>query len=531
LLAACGPPAPQAAFECATSGGAAPLRAIFSDLSSGEVTRWRWDFGDGGSSTLENPVYVYRNAGTYAVSLSVEGPGGTDSLTKSALVEVTGSAPRHNVLVILADDLSVANVACYGVAPDLRPGLTPNIDSLAAEGVLFENAWGSPACTTSRALLLTGRHSFRTGIGGLIETAELSLGSIELTLPEALEAYADSGYSHAALGKWHLESQANAMSCTPTDVHGFDFFDGSPFQVGDYCDWRHLYCPPLGGAEADSRTLGPIQGSGYMPEYYVDRALAWIQEQRGPWFCLLAPQTPYAIPHVPPARLQNVKSGPECEPCANTDWDCHDAVLQAFDTKLGELLMRLGPDWRDETTIVFTADEGSVSASKRFWPRGHGKGSLYEASVRVPLIVAGRAVDPARRGTRTAELASLLDVYRTVTNLAGARDLPAAAAVDSVDLSPALRSPPAPTGRTRLFTEIFYPNAARPPFENHVAAIRDERFKLIYDCSNARPSSFFDLVSDPLEERDLLPSDPAPGTVEGDALARLRAEIAQLMGS
>src|SRR5262245_34227380 len=180
LLAACGEPAPEADFACAESSGAAPLRANFSDLSSGEVTRWRWDFGDGGSSSLENPVYVYRNGGTFSVSLTVEGPGGTHSITKDALVTVTGSAPRENVLVTLADDLSVANVACYGVDPGLRPGLTPNIDSLAAEGVLFENAWGSPACTTSRALLLTGRHAFRTGIGGLIETAEISLGSAEL---------------------------------------------------------------------------------------------------------------------------------------------------------------------------------------------------------------------------------------------------------------------------------------------------------------------------------------------------------------
>ena len=83
---------------------------------------------------------------------------------------VAPPAQSANVLLIVADDLGVESVGAYGAGADLS--LTPNIDRLAAQGVLFRRAWAAPLCSPSRAMLMTGRYGGRTGIGRGIIAAE-----------------------------------------------------------------------------------------------------------------------------------------------------------------------------------------------------------------------------------------------------------------------------------------------------------------------------------------------------------------------
>jgi PKD repeat protein len=84
-------PPPVADFEGTTTSGEAPLTVLFFDQSSGPVTSWLWDFGDESTSTREDPIHTYNYPGTYSVSLSVTGPGGADSETKTG--HVTVAAP------------------------------------------------------------------------------------------------------------------------------------------------------------------------------------------------------------------------------------------------------------------------------------------------------------------------------------------------------------------------------------------------------------------------------------------------------
>ncbi len=84
-------PAPVAGFSSSNPAGCEPLLVTFSDLSTGTIDTWSWTFGDGGTSTLANPNHTYTVAGTYTVSLTVTGPGGTDSQTQVDLVTVTGA--------------------------------------------------------------------------------------------------------------------------------------------------------------------------------------------------------------------------------------------------------------------------------------------------------------------------------------------------------------------------------------------------------------------------------------------------------
>jgi PKD repeat protein len=86
-------PPPAADFACDTTMGEAPLTVQFADASTGEVTSWLWDFGDGGTSTAPNPEHVYGAVGTFEVALTVTGPGGTATRARQALVTTTAPPP------------------------------------------------------------------------------------------------------------------------------------------------------------------------------------------------------------------------------------------------------------------------------------------------------------------------------------------------------------------------------------------------------------------------------------------------------
>ncbi len=84
------PPAPVAAFSGTPTSGCAPLEVTFTDESTGDITDWAWDFGDGNTDTAQNPVHTYAAPGTYDVALTVTGPGGSDTLTLTSYISVNG---------------------------------------------------------------------------------------------------------------------------------------------------------------------------------------------------------------------------------------------------------------------------------------------------------------------------------------------------------------------------------------------------------------------------------------------------------
>jgi arylsulfatase A-like enzyme len=428
-----------------------------------------------------------------------------------------------SVLVVLADDLGIDALPFYRLDPAVRANLTPNLADLAARGVRFENAWGAPKCSPARAALHTGEASFRTGIGNVIEAGAHSLSPAALTLPEAL-ALAPAPYTAGFFGKWHLERTGSSQVCAPSALHGYDAFAGTLFQVPPepgYCDWRERTCG--GSAGASTRVFD------YMPGWIFDEAEAWIRAQPGPWLCTLAPQLPYDLMHTPPADLQNVRSAPECSACASGNRACFDAALRAFDTKLGHVLAALGPDWETRVTVIFTADNGTPNSVNRYWPAGRAKLTLFEGGVRVPFVVAGRAVAPGRRGSVSGALVAVSDVFRTVIGQAGVDALPPGTARDSYDLAPLLADPPQPNGRTHLLAESFGRNLPAPPYPVHKVAVRDARYKLVYDWTNRRPLHLFDLARDPRELVNLVP--PPANSPAAQALAALVARIQVLLGS
>lgn len=131
------PPAPTADFAASPTAGEAPLAVVFSDQSIGDPTGWAWDFGDGTTSTQQNPTHLYPGAGTYSVRLTVRNYTGSDSITKTALITVTVSAPP---------DAYDATVLSDGPSGYWRLGET--------SGTSAADATGAPAGTIKNGVTL-----------------------------------------------------------------------------------------------------------------------------------------------------------------------------------------------------------------------------------------------------------------------------------------------------------------------------------------------------------------------------------------
>lgn len=402
-------------------------------------------------------------------------------------------ATPPNVLLVIADDMGVDMMAAYGEGAD--PPVTPNLDALAAGGMLFRNAWANPNCSPTRATILTGRYAFRTGIGDVVTPSSAALSTAEVTLPELL-TLAGSGYDCAAFGKWHLGNESNGGSRAP-NFAGFPLYDG--------CLKGDLAPPPTGCSYYHwPRTLNGLASTSttYATTATVNSALAWIQARSAPWFCYLSFNAPHYPYHAPPAGLYS-ENLTGLDP-ALSPRPFYKADLEALDSELGRLL---GGIALQNTVVIFIGDNGTppVACLPRFLPQ-HAKATVYEGGVNVPLVVSGPNVQP---GSECQALVNLTDLFATIAGLAGVDPavwLPATK-LDSVSLVPYFSAPARPSLRWYTYTERFRPLGATGPVPNAQRAIRDSRFKLI-----SKPSGpeFYDLVLDPFETTNLLPGGLTP---------------------
>ncbi len=397
------------------------------------------------------------------------------SLLCAALAQGGGPAPP-NILIVLLDDVGRDKVQVYGEGASAPP--TPNLDALAARGVLFRNAWAYHACSPTRAALLTGRHADRTGIGSVIRQGDgvySPLALSETTLPEALP-----GYTSVALGKWHLRDLGDP------DTHPLDSgFDAVSGYLGpnDYRCWNWNI----------NGTLVPQ--TGYFPTELAGQAVETLRRVPEPFFVYYCPKMAHSPYHVPPQSL-HTRGHPL------TTWGQHGAMSESIDTVVGRLL-----EFVDlERTYVFVmGDNGSPGeAVLPPFQFNQAKGSVYEGGVRVPLIVAGPGV---ARGAECAELVHVTDLFATVRELSGLGP-PGQGAEDSVSFAAQLADPQQSGEREALFVHKFpFPGLPGP----NVRALRTQRWKLIHRMGSQQ-FELYDLASDPFELVDLLASQPGPTT-------------------
>jgi arylsulfatase A-like enzyme len=412
-------------------------------------------------------------------------------------VALPDARTRPNVLLVVADDLGVDLVRAYGEGS--APPCTPTIDRLAADGLLFRNAWANPVCSPTRAALLTGRHGFRTGIGSPGGGGGL-LGLEERILPEVLE-----GYASACLGKWHL----GAGQLDHPNLSGFPHFAGIlGGGIADYESWTKV----VDGASFPTTT--------YATRDTADDAIACIQTLPEPWFLYVPFLAPHVPHHTPPSAYC---AAPTCSdawcgtlPPVPTEPQMAKAMTEVLDAELGRVLAVL--DARAPNTYVFfLGDNGTAgAASEPPFDPDHAKGTPYEGGLHVPLIVRGPGIV---RG-ECQGLVGVTDLFATVAQLAHAN----ATAEDSVSLVPYFAHPERPSLRQMLYSEQFSPNNSTPPYDLHDRAIRDRRYKLIRRVD--RSDEFYDLVRDRFELRNLL--EAGLDRTEREAYDALVAELVAL---
>ena len=423
-----------------------------------------------------------------------------------------------NVVWIIADDLGVDRVGAYAEHPD--PGSTPNIDALAQRGVLFRNAWSNPLCSPTRATLLTGRYGFRTGMGTVIRTQPNGGGFGGLPFSEAVlpEVLLPQNVP-IALGKWHLAGPADGY--LHPNLTGFtsyagclrNFADGGGGGVG------------VGGGTGDEygyfRWHKTIDGVTDVTEVYattdtVDDAIAAMAELPEPWFLYVAMNAPHAPVHAPPPHLHgfDLVGEPTDTPIVHVK-----AMIEALDTELGRLMAQVD---LTNTTVVFVGDNGTpgFATDAPFLPE-HGKATLYEGGVNVPLIIAGAGVE--RPGQECAALVNTTDLFATTCELVG---VSTDVGTDSVSLVPYLVDPLRESLRDFAYAELFSPNGFGT-HNRYGQAMRDRRYKLIWDRL-AGVGELYDLELDPFEQRDLMRGRLTDA--EEAAFVRLRGAMVALAG-
>lgn len=323
--------------------------------------------------------------------------------------------PRPNLLVILADDLGVADV---GAAPGGVP-LTPRIDALARESTSFTRFYAmGDTCLPTRVSLLTGLYPQRLGFRG----PSRGLPAETITLPRLLR---EAGYATHHIGKWQI---GHDMAETRPLAQGYDTFFG--FHEAT------LLQPPLPGARVYFDPLlvdgdgEATRHHGHLTDLLTDRAIREIEAADGgrPWFMnlwLLAPHYPLQPPPRHARRFANDREGR------------YLALVATLDEAVGRVLDALSETGQaDDTIVVFLSDNGGVRPESNA-PRFGVKSQAFEGALRVPLLV--RAPGRTLPGVEIDHPpASTLDLYPTLAALAG---VPIAHAVDGRDLGPLLADP------------------------------------------------------------------------------------------
>ena len=400
-------------------------------------------------------------------------------LLLAPLAEIQAAAPsaKPNLIFILADDLGIGNVSCYG-ADNFK---TPNLDALAKSGIRFEHFYATPVCGPTRALLLTGRYGFRTGMTGNY-TESLVKPENETMVPKLLKP---AGYVTAMCGKW------SQLQLQPSDW-GFDEYLRSR-SMGDYWNTQKNHRNyTLNGK------VTPLRDGEYLPDLMHNFVVDFIDRHKDQPFHVY-----YSMQHIHTEILRTPDSAPD-----NKDLYA-DNVLY-MDKLVGKLVAELDRlKLREKTLIVFAGDNGSQFAPKITPVQGKHlsgwKGSMLECGALVPCIASWPGTMPA--GKVCHDLRDFSDVLPTFAELAGAK-LPANVTLDGRSFAPQLRGE---TGQPRewVFVQL-----------EKLWHVRDRGWKL----NNS--GELFDMSAAPFRETPV-PAD----TTDASAMAarkRLQAVLDQL---
>ncbi|MEO1524318.1 MAG: sulfatase [Planctomycetota bacterium] len=309
-------------------------------------------------------------------------------------VHAFAESDRPNILFILTDDQSCSSLSCYGGSLVK----TVHLDGLAEDGLRFTDAYVMPQCTPTRAALLTGQHTARSGMWHVIPWYGTPYAPVleplfreellptQCRLPRMLQS---SGYHTGMGGKWHLTTNREQGYYT-------HLFEGAASEFG-----FHEVAPAGEGSQNE--------GDKWV-DHLTDHAIDFIKAHSDtPWFYYLSHHTLHGVVSAPPDLVKEyLDDGAPENGFGNATYL---AAIEHLDASVGRLLAALDETGqRDNTIVVFLADNGGVDTRYHHTrldgkpaddsaplamrdqqlesaPLREGKGSMYEGGIRVPCMV------------------------------------------------------------------------------------------------------------------------------------------------
>ena len=428
-------------------------------------------------------------------------------------------ADRPNVLFIISDDLNA------GIAPYGGQAITPNLDRLASQGVLFDRAYAQyPWCGPSRASFLTGTRPDTVGVMDLRTPLRAKLPDIE-TLPQY---FRENGYFTGRVGKiFHQGVPGGIGRDGADDPKAWDVaINPSGCDVDDEDQLVNLTPGiPLGAAFTylahDCDDL--LQTDGLVASRTIEMLKQHAEEDSGPFFIAAGFYRPH-VPEVAPRAyfdlysredivLPSERPGgvaeaiPAARTWANVDnfgmtEDEQRAFIHSYlaatsflDSQVGRILEAVEDlGLADDTIVVFTSDHGFLLGEHGQWQ----KQMLFEESARVPLIV--RVPGMATAGERSARTVELLDIFPTLTDLAG---LPHYPRNEGESLRRLLADPDDTTWTKPALSQV---TGGR--------SVRTERYRYTEWMNGTQGRELYDHSADPLEQNNLADDPSYAGAVE-----------------
>ena len=333
---------------------------------------------------------------------------------------------RENIIFYFTDQQRADTCGCFGQPLDI----TPNLDSLAKEGVKFDHAYSpQPVCGPCRALFQTGKYPTETGCF-----------RNNIMLPKGVKTLADyieeAGYETAYIGKWHLASDGelekapvidHTITAIPKELRGG--YTGF-WRTADVLEFTSHGYDGYVFDENDNR----IDFKGYRADCIMDMALQFFDQydRKKPFFMTISQIEPhhqndhkhYEGPHVSKEKYKNfVLPGDLAALKGNAAEEYPDYLGQcaSLDENLGRLIERLKEEHLYENTvIIFASDHGSHFMTRNTDSHLHGyddyKRTCHAAATHVPLVIAGGAY---QGGKEVEELVSTESLPKTILAIAG----------------------------------------------------------------------------------------------------------------
>lgn len=411
----------------------------------------------------------------------------------ASCASTTQQAKQPNIILIMADDIGVEGIGCYG-------GLsykTPEIDKLAKQGVRFEHAYAQPLCTNTRLQLMTGLYNHRNWkYFGILPPKEKTIGHY----------MQEAGYKTCMVGKWQLQSY------DPPDYPGSEKRRGTgmhPEKAGfdEYSLFHSLHTEDKGSRYAKPKYLqnGKIVEktiNEYGPDMwvnYIDKFIDENAETEQPFFIYYA----MALPHWPVQPTPHSKDWQKKELRLNEDNKYFKDMAEYMDYCVGKVVKKVdSKGLGEETLIIFYSDNGThldVTSKTINGDVAGGKARPTNAGTHVPLIARWTGkINPSVSN----ELTDSTDLLPTCVDVAGSKvDKP----IDGISFYPNLLDTNA---KLKDHIYCFYdprPGWDKDQFIRHVFA-RNKRWKLYEN------GKLYDIQNDALEKKPILKANDSTTT-------------------